>query len=341
MMKAGRFAVALGAFLSHKCLAFMPGAVLIDRLPVPHSHRLATQLLKSDASSQIDTDMISVFLPEDLEENEDGWRYKAAKNLKKFGVVALRSSSEAGLMDAKVCDSANAAATTRLEEMQRRIESRGLDPTGVDETFRFSEVVSRDEGGKRFDLPVGWLGMEESSPKAANCVGSGRIGTPLQPSEEDAIGALHAGVDDIARPVVDALWSQQLDSYVAAAGFLINRPGSKSQHWHRDGPDEGFVDCFVPLVDLDDSLGPTALKAGSHNNEEACDEEENLVIPLLRKGEMLLFDYRTLHRGQGNTSSKTTRTLAYSVYSRRSGGSSNDCCGDIHNYPAALTLEYD
>ena len=63
-------------------------------------------------------------------------------------------------------------------------------------------------------------------------------------------------------------------------------------------------------------------------------------MPLLGKGDVLLFDYRTLHRGQGNMS-KSTRTLAYAVFKRKGGTSTGDSSGDIHNFPAALTLEYD
>jgi hypothetical protein len=58
------------------------------------------------------------------------------------------------------------------------------------------------------------------------------------------------------------------------------------------------------------------------------------VTPLLQRGEILLFDYRTLHKGLGNTSDNKSRTLAYSVYTNQSPV-------DIHNFPDALTLEFD
>ena len=130
----------------------------------------------------------------------------------------------------------------------------------------------------------------------------------------------------------------------------------------------------MPLIDLKEELGPTALRPGTHSspdkdcvadpyyhNDETGGEQksysEEEVAPLLQKGEVLMFDYRTLHRGQGNRSSSTSRTLAYVVYKQRkkvdagetdqnltSGdafGSSEYASGDIHNFPAALTLEYD
>lgn len=301
-------------------------------------------LLRSLPSVILDTASISVFLPRNLKDGDVSWCQMASENLQKFGMVALRSSSF-DIVDHKICDDADHAAITRLEEMQKRIVSRGLDPTGADEPYRFSEVICRDEGGKRYDVPVDWLGKDEEI--IHNAMGSGRIGTPLEQSQQDAIAKLQEAIDQIVKPVVETLWSsqqqqdeQQKSSYVAAAGFLINRPGSQSQNWHRDGPDEGYIDCFVPLVDLDNSLGPTALQPGTHHKEDGGDGA--VVVPLLQKGEILLFDYRTLHRGQGNQSEAVTRTLAYAVYKRKDHGeSSNNHNGDIHNYPAALTLEYD
>ena len=112
----------------------------------------------------------------------------------------------------------------------------------------------------------------------------------------------------------------------------------RKKKWHRDGPDEGYIDCFVPLIDLTSDMGPTILKPKTHIG--SVEDEGRAVVPLLGKGDVLLFDYRTLHRGQGNMS-KSTRTLAYAVFKRKGGTSTGDSSGDIHNFPAALTLEYD
>lgn len=44
--------------------------------------------------------------------------------------------------------------------MHRRIESRGLDPLGISEPYRFAEIVCRDDGGRRFDVPLPWKVVE-------------------------------------------------------------------------------------------------------------------------------------------------------------------------------------
>mmetsp|Transcript_1793 Transcript_1793/g.3850 ORF Transcript_1793/g.3850 Transcript_1793/m.3850 type:complete len:369 (-) Transcript_1793:499-1605(-) len=305
-------------------------------------------------------DSISVTLPRDWKETDPAsgsWSKEAAAILNEHGAVALTSDdNDDGLITNEICDSANQSAFTRVEEMHNRIESRGLDPKGVEEPYRFAEIICRDDGGRRYDVPVPWLGDEKHTnnkgvPMMGAAVGSKRIGAPLQPTEEDAISELHSSIGKIVASVMDALWSKNSidnptsnQSYVAAAGFLMNQPGSNSQKWHRDGPDEGYIDCFVPLIDLNESVGPTAIQLGTHTAASSLGDDENgsekVLIPLLKKGNILLFDYRTIHRGLGNKSDSTTRTLAYTVYRRKEEESSNDS-GDVHNFPAALTLEYD
>ena len=270
--------------------------------------------------------------------------------------------------------------------MQSRINNRGIDCTGIiDGPYRFAEIICRDDGGLRYDVPLPWLGDDDDGEGCRNVektlqqqqrqqvvVGSDRIGAPLSNLEKDGVVDLHMEIDQIVPTVLEALWSRDDDedsdkvvnrsntrsssSYVAAAGFLINEPGSKAQNWHKDGPDPGFINCFVPLIDLTEELGPTAfsLAIDDSNNIDHEDDEDNdrknVLVPMLNKGNILLFDYRTLHRGQGNTSNDDiTRTLAYAVYCRRRTRRRTSPIdddevkesGDVHNFPAALTLEYD
>jgi hypothetical protein len=315
-------------------------------------------------ATKIDTDTISVTLPSNWRtDSKDDWSIQAADILNRYGVVALSSSSSndsnSGLISTQTIERANQSAISRLQDMQSRIVRRGVDPYGIEHgPYRFAEIICRDEGGLRYDVPLPWLGQDDSdnygdSNTNNRKVGSGRIGAPLTGMESEGVMALHKAMDEIVPHVLDALWSRDGEnnddddddddgrrnnyscSYVAAAGFLINKPGSNSQSWHKDGPDEGFIDCFVPLIDLNSELGPTSFLLG--------DEDHVELVPMLNKGSILLFDYRTMHRGQANTSEATTRTLAYAVYRRREmdeNGIKKES-GDVHNFPAALTLEYD
>ena len=99
------------------------------------------------------------------------------------------------------------------------------------------------------------------------------------------------------------------------------------QHWHRDAgflhhelvqeqlPPHGLV-VFVPLVDIDDAMGPTMFLIGSHIK---CETSEFVLIPVsdvryvmecpfagpvvqasAPKGSAIVFDLRVLHRGLAN-----------------------------------------
>ena len=378
---------------------------------MPSSRRITAAAVATAATTaaEIDTETISVALPSNWRDDkgrsnnneEDCWSIQAADKLIKYGVVALTASpssssnnskgnnSSPSLISTKTINKAIISAQSRLQDMQSRITSRGIDCTGIiDGPYRFAEIICRDDGGLRYDVPLPWLGddgescrnveekTQQQQQQRQQVVGSDRIGAPLSNMEKNGVLNLHMAIDQIVPSVLEALWSRDDDdssniddkvvdsssntrsscSYVAAAGFLINEPGSKAQNWHKDGPDPGFINCFVPLIDLTEELGPTAFSLDIHdgkddnnddNNED--NDRKNVLVPMLNKGNILLFDYRTLHRGQGNTSNDDiTRTLAYAVYCRRRARRTRpiDDDGvkeseDVHNFPAALTLEYD
>jgi ectoine hydroxylase-related dioxygenase (phytanoyl-CoA dioxygenase family) len=158
-------------------------------------------------------------------------------------------------------------------------------------------------------------------------------------AHKEAVEELHNSIHEVVAQVASNLWdTNEKGLDVAAAGFLVNEPGSSSQSFHRDGPDSGMLDVFVPLIDLQSNLGATAIKPGTHIDTNIKSDYEETITPLLRKGECLIFDYRLLHKGQGNQSCQTTRTLAYAVYTKGGDGSN---ARDVRNFPSAVTLEYD
>ncbi len=109
------------------------------------------------------------------------------------------------------------------------------------------------------------------------------------------------------------------------------------QHIHRDHPalfaEAGRLSdilppyaltVVVPLVDLDEETGTTALWEGSHRatptgHEENGGAQSALLVeaslPWSKLGDCYFMDYRLLHAGTANNSSRP-RPILYLVYSR-------------------------
>ena len=107
------------------------------------------------------------------------------------------------------------------------------------------------------------------------------------------------------------------------------------QHFHADGRERGIVNVFVPLVDVPASMGPTHFRRGSHvwdhdspyltREQRRAREGAEDVVPELRRGSVLMYDYRVFHRGGANLTGKR-RPVAYVMYAR-------DGTEDTWNFP--------
>jgi ectoine hydroxylase-related dioxygenase (phytanoyl-CoA dioxygenase family) len=115
-----------------------------------------------------------------------------------------------------------------------------------------------------------------------------------------------------------------------------------------DGPDFGLVNAFVPLVATSSVNGTTNLVPGSQRvqlymapaptpNANAMPSEAPKPIrqasidaeaasPELAAGEVLLFSYRTRHRGGGNPSNERRPVMYYTFGA--------DGKVDDHNFPS-------
>ena len=260
----------------------------------------------------------------------DGWAEDAARSLRDEGFCVVRAGG-AQISDS-ILESCRGVASARLSDLLARVGRRGVDlwrrddsgvaadGVGVDasagaEPFRYLELVHR-EGTGRYDMPLPW------------CVDGQTGDVSLPAAAETAFGELHSAMDGVARPVVGALWAEQAVSAEMRAGCVISEPGALAQPSHRDGPD-GLVTVFAPLTAFVPRNGPTELSPATHRGGD----DSSSVAPLLQPGDVLLFDYRCLHRGLANEGD-ARREVAYAVYSRQG-------VRDIQNFPSATTLEYD
>jgi Phytanoyl-CoA dioxygenase (PhyH) len=115
------------------------------------------------------------------------------------------------------------------------------------------------------------------------------------------------------------------DVTIVNVSLVISTPWATDQKWHADG---GHVDLlehlpchcanlFIPLGPVTAENGPTELRPGTHFLTRqlvpmmlAAKAKKTLaapVAPLLQLGDVLMFDYRLLHRGRANRSLDPSR----------------------------------
>ncbi|GMI03875.1 hypothetical protein TrVE_jg2538 [Triparma verrucosa] len=105
-------------------------------------------------------------------------------------------------------------------------------------------------------------------------------------------------------------------------GCFLSLPGSHHQIYHQDGVHLSettqrpchAVNVFIPLVDLCMANGPTEFVLGSHILENDDYDRSKIETPTAPAGSPVIFDYRTGHRGMGN-STEEARPILYLTYS--------------------------
>ena len=155
------------------------------------------------------------------------------------------------------------------------------------------------------------LATDELAGKAVEM--ARREGIPRGPGRWD----VQVAWPDLAAYVSDhTTWLQR---EVSSEGCVVSYPGSSDQLFHGDGNQDGFFTAFVPLVDLEVENGPTEFALGTHTDPHAIAraptlhyEEGPFALPLLRRGDVLVFSYQVLHRGLANRSLRP-RPIYYAV----------------------------
>lgn len=138
-------------------------------------------------------------------------------------------------------------------------------------------------------------------------------------------------------PVVKDLLGN--DCVLQSVGVVCAFPGAETQHIHRDHPnlfeEAGGLNALlppfalhvvVPLVDLTELTGTTALWEGSHRHRHKAEEsrlsdsrmlaEKQVTMPWPKMGDSYFMDFRLKHAGTANHSA-IPRPILYLVYSRR------------------------
>jgi len=129
------------------------------------------------------------------------------------------------------------------------------------------------------------------------------------------------------------------DCVIHSFGAVCAFPGSDMQHFHKDhgplyaeaGGLNGFLPPFclrvhLPMTDLDEATGTTALWPGSHRDSTNRETQQlgksvgdgvaGAFMPYPKMGDCYLMDFRISHRGTPNVSDRA-RTVLYMLFSRR------------------------
>lgn len=121
------------------------------------------------------------------------------------------------------------------------------------------------------------------------------------------------------------------DAIVVNRSVVISLPGSSDQAWHCDGPHLSAIEylpchclnIFIPLVDINHLNGPTEFRPSSQYLTRDFQKQylaafmgkrlKPTVAPSLKKGSLILFDYRILHRGKANLSDEARPILVFTM----------------------------
>lgn len=137
--------------------------------------------------------------------------------------------------------------------------------------------------------------------------------------------------DLYANPAILEILEEALgkDFVIDSYGIVLSLPGSKDQRLHHDGGLFGnqidrilpvyAITVVIPLIEMNTETGSTKVWPGTHRSVIRDAENQDLsnltghIMPLVKEGSSIIWDYRTMHLGRENTS-HTPRPILYITY---------------------------
>jgi len=151
-------------------------------------------------------------------------------------------------------------------------------------------------------------------------------------------------------PIVSKLLHSKMDEINLYYSLIVSTPLATEQKWHADGEHvdlDQHLPChclsvFIPLVNVTSNMGPTEILPASHFHTRQPSPMKidpgtlkAPVAPTLNLGDVLIFDYRVLHRGRPNLSSDKDRPYLNLILSQ-------PWFKDVKNWPnRTLTVRTD
>ncbi len=311
-----------------------PGS-LVGNVELVHSVRCPMPLLP--------TALPTVTVSEDA-----SWMTNGAEQFRRFGLVGIHNAvtprALAGIRDDVVA---------RFELTLAALKQRKAAGEGV----HFADIMQRDQS--RYDCQL--------SPAFSLAT------TPATDAPVWETLAREGAWVPVVRKLLEDAEGSRRSCQVYRCGCVVSLPGAGEQYWHSDGAHQGSaagwpparaelsvqdlaewgqaqaapphnVCVFVPLVDLNRSNGYTEFWAGTQHYDGLLEKKGVQSLPggtdaIVDAGSVLLYDFRTIHRGMPN-SSDAMRPILYFVYShegwsesrnfRASAGSALSKVGCVH-----------
>ena len=209
-----------------------------------------------------------------------------------------------------------------------------------EDDFLFREIASRSK--QRFDLLIGKETKLYQLVRDQALAGQSEIPSLLR---NLFLGNENHDAKEKKDGDYDVEWEMDLS-------VVYSKPGANHQGWHADGGhtlgdsdagwDEGcnknslaapYAIClFVPLIDLNHTVGFTQFWPGSHKHRELvgfgpfAEVAKATWDGTVRAGEAIVYDYRLLHRGMPN-------------YSMGAAAVSSADEKDVHSHPYRAVLQ--
>ena len=198
-------------------------------------------------------------------------------------------------------------------------DSAGRYTLGLGAKNGFREIVMRSPG--RFELSLLNLDADRFQCQSV-CSAKGHFIDNFRIPDINAMISL-------LEPLLPSLLRKNTlkDLKLCHVSLLVAVPGSTDQAWHADGGHVSLsehlpchcVNIFIPLHDVPLRMGPTEFRPGGHfltRNlapmilSAKCRKTLRVPVwPALVQQDVVLFDYRVLHRGRANTTKMNRHVL--------------------------------
>ena len=288
--------------------ALMAPGSLVGNVEVVHSIRCPMPLLP--------TALPTVTVSED-----PSWMTDGARQFRRFGLVGIHNA-----VSPRTLVSLRDDVVARFELTLAALKKREAAGDGV----HFADIMQRDRS--RYDCQLS-PGFSLATPPAADA--------PVW----EGLAREGAWVP-VVRKLLGETEGSKRSCQVYRCGCVVSLPGAGEQYWHSDGAHQGSaagwppagaerpaqdltewgqaqaepphnVCVFVPLVDLNRSNGYTEFWAGTQHYDGLLEKKGAQSLPggtdaIMDAGSVLLYDFRTIHRGMPNSSDAMRPILVYS-----------------------------